>query len=519
MSSTKPIVVVGGGIAGLTAAAMLTRAGIPVTLLEQNHQVGGLMAGIWRKGFYFDVGDMSLEDGGVIFEVMRQLGLFEHQQWARADYRLKAPDFDFDVTGYDQAEAELAAAFPHEAGGLRRVFRVYRNVGRSLGRTFRTGAIPHVLEGADRFRAWPGYAWRLIRDGPPMLWASRIRAERMIAQRVDDPRLRNFLESAGYPGQATLVAAFFWRLWIHDYWHPRVGLQAMLDSVASYIVERGGEIRYKAPVDQILLRGGRIVGVRTASGEETLADTVIYTGDMKRLYCGMLAGEPKADAARRVYEPAGLTYPLLSLYLGVDVPAKRMREILRTHHTFYFPSYDLAEDLDADDPHMHRSSWIEISCPSMYGESLAPSGCSSLVVQCLTNYDFQNGWMLGTSDPATAEPRRNAAYRELKQRVTDQLLTTAEEVIPDLRKHLRYCDLGSPRSTRRFTYNSEGASSGWSWDPNKRPFGLLKWRFKTPFEGLWTAGQYTMWPGCAPAAALSAKIVADKIIRQVHSKN
>ena len=49
-------VVVGGGVAGLCAALRLARAGVETVLFEQNHQLGGLAAGIRRKGFYFDVG-------------------------------------------------------------------------------------------------------------------------------------------------------------------------------------------------------------------------------------------------------------------------------------------------------------------------------------------------------------------------------------------------------------------------------------------------------------------------------
>lgn len=509
------VIIVGGGIAGLTAAATLARNGVPVVLLEQNHQVGGLMAGIWRQGFYFDAGDMSLEDAGIVFALMRQLGLFESQQWERADYRIKTPDFDMIVQSYDQVVADLQVAFPHEAKAIKRLFHIYQTIGNCLGRTFRTGSIPHIIEGPDRLRTWSKYFWSLLRNSPRLMWASRFRADRLIHKHISDSRLRNFLESAGYPGQATLVAALFWYLWIHDYWYPRIGLQAMLDGIAAFSMDHGGQIRYKTRIVRILTEADRVRGIETATGEIIPAETVIFTGDLKHLYCGILKDEPLIAHERALYEDAALTYPLLSLYVGVAIPQQAMQQILQTHHTYYFPSYDLLEHFDPNDPDMHEKSWIEISCPSLRNAKLAPPGCSSLILQCFSHHDYQDGWALGPTEMADPEPKRTPAYRQLKQAVTQQLLERAEAVIPNLRDYVIFSDLGTPRSTRRFTLNSEGASSGWSWDPHKSPLKLLQWCFTTPIKGLWTAGHYTMWPGCVPSAALSAKIVADKVLRHI----
>ena len=64
----ESVLVIGGGIAGLTAAALLAYEGIPVTLLESHHQPGGC-AGTFRRGSYvFDVGATQvagMERGGI----------------------------------------------------------------------------------------------------------------------------------------------------------------------------------------------------------------------------------------------------------------------------------------------------------------------------------------------------------------------------------------------------------------------------------------------------------------------
>ena len=64
------VVVVGAGIAGLICANYLVSSGHKVILVEHNHQAGGLMGGFRRKGFYFDAGDQSFEEGNIVFPLL-----------------------------------------------------------------------------------------------------------------------------------------------------------------------------------------------------------------------------------------------------------------------------------------------------------------------------------------------------------------------------------------------------------------------------------------------------------------
>ena len=68
-------IVVGAGIAGLTASAYLARAGHSVILFEKQSKVGGLVQTFQRNKVYFDGGLRSIENSGIVFPMLKQLGI------------------------------------------------------------------------------------------------------------------------------------------------------------------------------------------------------------------------------------------------------------------------------------------------------------------------------------------------------------------------------------------------------------------------------------------------------------
>ena len=69
------IIVVGGGISGLTSTSYLAREGFDVLLIEKNEKCGGLLNSFNRDGFVFDVGARSIENSGVIRPMLKNLGV------------------------------------------------------------------------------------------------------------------------------------------------------------------------------------------------------------------------------------------------------------------------------------------------------------------------------------------------------------------------------------------------------------------------------------------------------------
>jgi phytoene dehydrogenase-like protein len=71
----SPVIVVGGGIAGLAAAALVARAGVPVTVLERRREAGGRAATLRVDGYRLTEGAHALYLGGPGYRFLRSLGI------------------------------------------------------------------------------------------------------------------------------------------------------------------------------------------------------------------------------------------------------------------------------------------------------------------------------------------------------------------------------------------------------------------------------------------------------------
>ncbi|MGE5623442.1 MAG: hypothetical protein ACM3UP_00295, partial [Methanocella sp.] len=147
----------------------------------------------------------------------------------------------------------------------------------------------------------------------------------------------------------------------------------------------------------------------------------------------------------------------------------------------------------------------EISSPSLADPALAPEGQSSLILQSLSSYEWMGCWGTGPNR------ERTPAYQELKAKVADQLIHTAEAVIPGLSQRIVVRDAATPLTCERYTLNSRGATAGWTWNPRLNPVKSNAGRYRTPVPNLLQVGHWTSRIGGLSAAALSAKLVSDLI--------
>ena len=129
------VVIIGSGVAGLTAGAYLARSGCTVKIFEQFDEIGGVTATLKKDGFSWDLGPMLLrgfgpgEPGGVILD---ELGIRDKLTLKRYDRGIVMPDFELwhpkEYKGPYWRREYLKDIFPDERNGLDRYYEFYDRV-------------------------------------------------------------------------------------------------------------------------------------------------------------------------------------------------------------------------------------------------------------------------------------------------------------------------------------------------------------------------------------------------------
>jgi len=507
------VVVVGAGIAGMTGANVLARAGRRVVVVEANHQPGGLMAGIRRKGFYFDVGDQSFESLGIVQPILEDIGFLEEAGLGRVLHRIRGGDrYDIPCESFEQVRAGvLEATEPqHREKTAGFLDEFHQAVKRS--EALATWRLNPMLERSPLAAA--GAAMRFlafaVRHGAGVLRDVRTRMDDLAAKWGLPPEIAETL-TAGYRRQSMFANAGIWWAWFNDYCYPRGGMERFFGGLQRRAEENGARFLYKRPVSRILVERGRAAGVVTEKGETIRSRAVLYCGDAKRLYGELLAQHPVDSPWRRRVEAAPAGDAILSVYVGLDLPIDDLRRRLNDGtHIFYFPEQAVRRVDDMpDDPDAHSMAWLLVNAPCLHNPEAAPPGKSCMVLQAFTHASWLDRWSLSTRGDRARDPN----YKALKRKVQAEIVERALPIVPELRDRIVFQDIGTPQSAVRFTGNTDGSTIGWEFDPRTTPISFPGIRTRTEVPMLFTGGQWFCWPGGVPFAMLSAHQAASQAHR------
>jgi phytoene desaturase len=397
---TDRVVVVGAGLAGLSAALRLRGAGREVTVVERGPGPGGRAGVLTRAGYTLDTGPSVFTAPELIEDAFAAVGerMADRLTLLPLDTTYRAQfadgshlDVHADRTAFAAEVERLCGAA--EAAALLRYLDDLAELYRLQLRTFIDRNLDSPLD--------------LL--GPELLTLVRRGGFRRLSGHVagffSDERLRRlFSFQALYAGvspfRAIAAYAVIAQLDIGaGVWHPAGGIGAVPRAMAAAAADAGVEFRYGATAE-LAMTGDRVTAV-LADGERLPADAVVVTADAPHELVPGLRG-PR----RPVYSPS-----CVALHLGVraELPGQ-------AHHTISFGSAweQVFDELTRDGRPMSDPSLL-VSMPSVSDRSLAPEGGQVLSVVAPTpNLDPRSGGNPGLDWPALA-PR----YRE-------ELLTTLE---------------------------------------------------------------------------------------------
>ncbi len=483
MKNYYDVIIIGGGIGGLTVGNYLAQSGFATVILEKNAKVGGYMSSFQRRGYTFEGGLTSFGSSGIVFPILEELELRDKIEFVPTKRQIITEDFNVRIDGsLIELFQSLAEVYPEERKQLQAYFKWIEMVCRGFDSLFE---LPIFV--GNWYQAIPGVMKMFLRNPSflKFLLQGQHSTNRDLHERFfRDSRLKKLLNRLGYPVMSVLVTGGMWYSLKTDYWYPLGGMQVFSDLLAQKFQQLGGEICLNSEVTKINLKDDRVRGVTLADGKSLTGKIVISNIDLHKTYLDLL----DSNASKNLLSKMQKAYPsesMFSVFLGLRGKgfASAAYPINSSHCLFQIGYAKMGKNVFGD-------AEFSVNIPSLEDPSLAPG--ESVIISCFDEYadwvDVRNNLQL---------------YQERKAIKIGEVLALAKRIFPDLEERLVVVEGATPLTYHNYTGSFNGATAGWSWNPEQQP--KINWVKEGKIPGLYLVGQWLFNPGGVPSSMLTAR--------------
>ncbi|NEV63969.1 phytoene desaturase family protein [Thiorhodococcus minor] len=393
------VIVMGAGLAGLSAAIYARAEGYEVQVIEKNPLPGGKVWQ-WQHGaFNFDMGPSMIIETWTIAEVLRIAGQ------EPLEFQAVSPLFSVWLENQcwtvdaDSAVDMVRSLAPEDAENLSRIARKMETVISDVRASLLQRPVKGPLGIINR------HLLRIASIIDPRLSASEYAAKNFRSE-----ILRALLST--YPSytehlicKSPAIAVFVPFLMLQDGIHyPKGGVYAIAEKLYKGALEMGVEFVFDSEIEHIETDGARVISV----GDMHTADAFICTADFNHVQS--LLGRKSDGKAAHAYFAAAV---------AVD------RELPFTHHTFLIPKdYQVAhQSIDAGKVPDEYPLYLCIASKTDW--DCAPKGCESLFIVGVLPSTQDHDW-------SDKEPVFDNALKQIERMTGERILPSAKKIVaPD----------------------------------------------------------------------------------------
>lgn len=518
-------IVVGGGIAGLTAAAFLAKAGQKILLCEKENACGGLINSFERDGFIYDGGIRAMENSGVLFPMLKKLGLeiefVKNNVSLGIEDRVIRVNSEKNIVEYQNLLTEL---YPQSKEEIDAIIAQIEKIMHYMGVQY--GIDNPVFLDMKEDRAYMAkvilpWMFNYVLTAPKIAALNEPVID-FLRRYTHNQALLDIISQHFFRETPAFFALSYLKLYI-DYNYPLGGTGKLIQKMVSFIESRQGKIHTNTEIIQVDAQNRVVIDQQ---GGEHSYQTLIWAADLKTFYrlvkMDNIPDERVKQAIhKRQVEIANKTGndSVLTLFLGLDLP-KEYFASKASEHFFYTPDrsgQSQAGDIPTTTERGVIEKWLEkffalttyeISCPVMRDPALAPPGKTGLIVSVLFDYQLtrsieEMGW-----------------YEDFKSFCETCILNTLEaSIYPGIKNSILHKFSSTPLTMQKLTGNADGAITGWAFSNDPMPaeskIPKIMNAVKTPVPGVFQAGQWTYSPSGFPISIITGKIAADRAIKEL----
>lgn len=482
----KSVIIVGAGIAGLSAACYAGMNGYRTHLFEMHSTPGGLCTAWHRKGYTFDISMHMLtgSHSGPYHKMWSELGIIDKFSFYYHDHIALIEGMGkklFISVDRKRLEEDMIRISPDDAKLTQEFISLIFG--------------PDISKSASLEPAEFGSFIKIIKTLPSMLNLMPLYRKygnvtlQQFAERFKDPFLRvavrYFIDSPGWPMPDFPMPGMigFIKRGVSEAGTPLGGSQKVAFHLEELFRQLGGEISYNSHVVDLVNEDDIVSGIRLENGTEHRADYVIWAADGHTLHFKILSGKYLTDRIAKMYNTWMPVKPIVHVMLGVN------RDLSGEPHK-------LILEIEPVEIAGRKHTWMTVINHS-FDKSMAPAGKSEIEAWFDTEYEY---W------EHLADDRKE--YNSVRKQITDHVISQLEKRWPGISAQIEVTDVPTPATYVHYTGNWKGSPDGWYLTMENISSMEEPLRSIPGLEGLYLAGQWTSpFSGTIIAALTGRQII------------
>lgn len=484
-TKSKKILIIGGGVAGLSTGCYGRLNGYDTEILEMHALPGGLCTSWSRKGYVVDGCIhwlMGTRPGTSFYPLWKEIGaldgleFYQHKQIYRIeDANGQGVDLPADV---DRLEQALIAFAPEDEPVIRELVRLVRAM---MAAEMPMDKPQDLYNPVDIVKL-------VVKMGKSMKTFGTLQAISVgdFLARFKNPVLRTGLPALMSADYSLLIFVMFLATYCKgDAGWPIGGSLAFSRNLERHYKSLGGTIRYQARVAKILVEDDAAKGVLLADGTRIDADIVVSAADGHATVYDWLEGRFRDKRIDALYEEVPLAPTTVQVSLGLECDLGAEPEALT---------------ICLDQPLNVGGAENPLLCVRHfnYDPTMAPPGCSLLTGLLNTDYAY---WEKLRGD--------RPAYEAEKARIADEFIRLVTKRFPQIEGRIAMVDVATPCTYVRYTGTWKGAYMSWLASPK---YARLMAPGRLPgLKRFYMAGQWANVGGGVPVGVMTGRWTLQRI--------
>lgn len=492
------VIVIGGGLAGLTAGSLLAKRNLKVAVFDKSYNPGGSCGIFKRKNTIFDQGSAMLYGFGekgfnahrFVFNVLEEpIDIIQHDLLYVVNFKGHRIPFHANVKQFTE---ELAKVFPKQRENIKRFYDdmlvMYEHVMVETP-SYRSADETKAIDGLKGLIKHPISYIRFLSY-------LNMSAKQLLERYFDDPEIYKFFDklTSTYcyatveEAPAVLASVMFVDNHVGGSYYPAGSTLFLPGKLEKVIEENGGEMILSTVINEILFKEGKAIGVKCDNGLIYTAKYVIYSGTVWNLYDKLISSKVSSRKRREWAKAQVMTYPSVMIYLTVD------KEVI---------------------PEDTAPLEMLVGNPDYLDESEVTAYILSIDDKNLCDEDEHTVMAIGPSFEKW-DFLSEKEYQVKKAKEKERLIQVLEHRFPNFSKHIRTIEVATPRTIEHYTMKNHGAVAG-----PKQMLGqhmFKRQHIRTEWSNLFCCGESTVLGTGTPTVTTSGISAANAVLRKYKLK-